>query len=480
MSRVSKSESQATGDSCARSNRATLQMHSSQRPSASVFRALGGALVAALALSACPATSEDVRPPEDEFFFPTGLAITPDEDTLFVANANSDLRFDSGSITPVDVSLVQELFDTWTGTGEAPQGFDCERDVTLPFTLVCNEESLILAEASVRTGNFATEMDVQSLDDGRFRLFSAVRGDPSITWLDFDPASQASDCGGSGVMPRCDDEHRLTTMRDDITLGPLAPEPFGLFVDSANGYVVSTHLIGGAVTLSDAPTNGDKPMLTDGLGNVFEGDAVTRISSALGVAGQRPGVRGSRIYVTSRSEERVQTFTVHRFDDGLATLVPAEFFFLRGVDPSDDGRGIRFSADGNEAYIINRDPPMMQVIDTSIGAEGVPANDLKRAVEVCGDAASIEVADLGRGERVFLSCFLDGQVWVIDPQGGSIDAIVDVGRGPQDLAIAPGRQMLFATNFLEDTVSVIDLRPGSSTENRMVLKLGRTRQSGGN
>ena len=51
-----------------------------------------------IGLAACTASADEVSPPKDQFFFPTGLAIAPDESRLFVTNANSELRYDSGSI----------------------------------------------------------------------------------------------------------------------------------------------------------------------------------------------------------------------------------------------------------------------------------------------------------------------------------------------------------------------------------------------
>jgi sugar lactone lactonase YvrE len=67
----------------------------------------------------------------------------------------------------------------------------------------------------------------------------------------------------------------------------------------------------------------------------------------------------------------------------------------------------------------------------------------------------------------------------VDPQGGVVEAISDVGRGPQALAVSPQRQQLYISNFLEDTLVVVDLTPGSPLENRVALRLGRSRQSGG-
>lgn len=429
-----------------------------------------------LLLGACPATSEEVRPPADQFFFPTGTAISPDEATLFVANANSDLRYDSGSISVVDLAAVKQAVTNWLTSNQVPDGLDCEIDKRFAYTLVCNENAFVLADSTVRTGNFATELGVQELNDGNVRLFAAVRGDPSLTWLDFDPASNVLDCGGSGAVPRCDTDHRLSRMRNDASVGNIASEPFGLYVDSVGEFVIITHLTAGAVTVADAPADGRPPVLADVLGGVFQADPVTRVSSALGAAARSPG---GQVYVTSRSEDRVQIFTIARIANAFPALVPAEFFFLRGVLPSDNGRGIRFSESGDQAYVVNRSPAMMQVLDTSLDATGKPRNELQRAVEICSTASNLTVGDMGDGDRVYVACFREGQVWAINPSTGVVEAIIDAGRGPQSLAVSNINQQLYVTNFLEDTVAVVDLEPGSRTENRVVLKLGRTRQSGG-
>ncbi|HMG56402.1 MAG TPA: hypothetical protein VK601_23040, partial [Kofleriaceae bacterium] len=65
------------------------------------------AFAAGLAAAGCTASSEDVRPPPDQLSFPTGLAVSPDGNALFVSNANSELRYDSGSIGVVDLTIVR-------------------------------------------------------------------------------------------------------------------------------------------------------------------------------------------------------------------------------------------------------------------------------------------------------------------------------------------------------------------------------------
>jgi DNA-binding beta-propeller fold protein YncE len=438
-------------------------------------------LAAVLLLTGCPATSDEVRPPRDQFYFPTGMDISPDQEILFVANANSDLRFDSGTALAVSLDWIDNVVGDWLSTGRIPEGREeeCEVDLSVPYTLVCDEHNAVIDDSAVRIGNFATDLRVQDLEgDTDLRLFLAVRGDPSLTWLDWD--GEGLSCSDSSGFSECDDDHRLTQLRNDSDLNNLSDEPFNVFVDSINGYALVTHLTSGAVTLADAPTArdpDDPPVLADALGGLFAPDPVTGIRGATGAAGRLPGTDGDRIYITSRSESRVQTMLVERTPGGYPVLVPAEHFFLNKVTPSTDGRGITFSPDGTRAYIVNREPPMLHIIDTSLDEFGAPKNEFLSAVELCQQASNLTLADTGLGDRIYVACFRNGQIWSIDPRGAVVDAIIDVGRGPHAVVASAERGRLYVTNFLEDTIAVIDLVPGSVTLNRVVLRLGFTRQS---
>jgi hypothetical protein len=450
--------------------------------------------VAALTVLAagCPATGDEVRPPADEFYFPTGMDIAPDRSVLFVASANSDLRYDSGAVQVVDLDAVDRLLVPWLDpdNSRVPEGADCEVDLSVPYTLVCDEKEVIVADASVRIGNFATELKVQTLANSRrLRLFTAVRGDPSLTYIDYAYNSDGGElsCGPTGRFPECDDAHRLLQLRNDEDLVSLPDEPFGVYVDSENGYAIVTHLSNGAITLADAPFDGDEePMLTDAIGNVFAPDFQTGARGAVGAAGRAPGSDNDRVYVTSRVDSRIQTLVVERGSGGFLSLVPAEYFFLgRSVFPSTNSRGIAFSADGNRAYIVNRAPPMLHIVDTSLDELGLPRNQFIGGVEICSDASNLAVVNLpeeegeeDRGDRIFVACFRNGQVWSIDPRGTAVDAIIDVGRGPHAVVAAPERRRLYVSNNLESTVAVVNLEPESPTVNRVVLRLGRPRSSG--
>jgi DNA-binding beta-propeller fold protein YncE len=422
----------------------------------------------------CPATSEEVQPDRNQLYFPTGLVLSPDEKVLFVTNANADLRYDSGTLAAVDLDVVEAIARPWIVAGTVPTERDCAADPSFRETLVCDESQILLGDATVRIGNFAGLVQVQTLTSGVLRLFALVRGDPSVTWADFDPATRTMVCGGTGSFPRCDAEHRMSQLRDDLDLLPLSSEPFGLHVDGVNGYLVVAHLTTGNVTLATAPPGGESPLLVDVKGGFFEPRA-TGVRGAVAVAGRRPGTPNDLIYVTSRSESRVQTLTVVDAGGTFPTLAPTEHFFLRSVYPADDSRDLAFSDSGDRAYILNRNPASLVVVDTSVDATGKIRNEVVGVVEVCAQAAIVTVADLGQGERAYVSCFQAGQVWVIDTVGLGVEAIIDVGRGPHVLVAARTAQLLYVANFLDDNIAVVDLAPAAPTENRVVLRIGRRR-----
>lgn len=435
--------------------------------------------VCALLLVGCTASGDEVRPPRDEIFFPTGAAVSPNGSHLFVANANSDLTYDSGSISVFDLAAVDDVIEQWNMQRIIPPG--CAQDGDFSETLMC-EENLFLGQtrdAGVRIGNFATEIAVQDLGSGALRLIIPTRGDPSIAWADWD-GDRLSCREGSEGHEQCDDDHRLSFVGNDADNNSIPEEPFGVFADNAGEFAMVTHLTTGAVTLIDSPRTGNA-VITDMVAGVFAADPATGLRGATGVAGRTPNAVDDIIYVGSRSEDRIQTFTVGRPVNGAAPfLLTGNYFFLDAVGNTNgqsvDTRGMAFSASGERLYLVNRRPPSLQIWDTSLGTTGFPRNRAIGAVDICRQASTLSVADSGDGERIFVSCFQDGQIYIINPEaGGSTDDIVTVGRGPYTVVASASRKRLYITNFLEDTVAVLDIEPGSKTRNRVVLRIGDPR-----
>lgn len=453
-----------------------------------------GAAGLALVVAACTASAEDVRPPADQLYFPTGLAISPDERFLFAANGNSELRYDSGSVSVISLDTVQATLAAWLSSAPViPDG--CSQDPDHRETLTCDEAMFMVADAGVRIGNFATDIAVQDLSGGRLRVIVPTRGDPSISWADFDGA-RLSCTTGSDTFALCDDTHRLTAARDEPDVG-IPAEPFGVFADSVHGFAIVTHQTAGAVSLIDSPADGNA-QIVDIRANLFAEDPLTLIRAATGVAGRFDASGDDLVYVGSRTEDRIQTFTVGRQPNGTAYLLPSNYFFLDAIGTSAgssfDTRALHFSKDGSRMYVVNRDPPTIQIYDTSPNESGFPRNEAVGGSDICREASTVTLLDAGDGERAYVTCFLDGQIYVVDPAGLSqVTDIVTVGRGPYGIAAAGGlnpaatttdpgnaatttaHKQLFVSNFLEDTIAVVDVTPTSATRDRVVLRIGLPR-----
>jgi DNA-binding beta-propeller fold protein YncE len=426
--------------------------------------------------AACTASADQVRPPEDQIFFPTGAAVSPDDSLLFVASANSELRYDSGSVNVIDLDVVDQVAAGWTGAQAMPT--DCSQDSNHSETLICKALQFLLPDAGARIGNFATSLGVQDTGNGDLRLVIPTRGDPSITWVDYDGAKLQ--CNTHGLdFDLCDDAHRLSYVHNDPDLAYLPSEPFDVYVDSPGQFAVVTHLTSGDVTLVQSPIGGTATIADIDVG-LFAADPLTGLVGSTGVAG-RKSADGDIVYVGARSEDRIQTFTVGRPVNGADPfLLQGNFFFLDSVGAnagsSQDTRGMTFSPDGNRMYLLNREPPSLQVYDTSLKPTGFPANVGIGASDICRQASTLTALDSGDGELIYITCFSDGELYVVDPSGqSSVKDIITVGRGPYSVKASASRKKVYVTNFLEDTIAVIDVEPGSKTRNRVVLRIGEVK-----
>ncbi|MFN0253174.1 MAG: YncE family protein [Kofleriaceae bacterium] len=448
-------------------------------------------------VAGCTADASETKPRKDELFFPTGIAVSPDEEVAFVVNANSELRWDSGSVMVLNLDEVQRVIDDWTsptriippgdvdmdGNGvkdsdgnetKAPDRHvggetqDCIQDPVYSETLECDEAQFFNQVGAINIGNFATDVSIQDRGNGNLRLFVPTRGDPSITWADWD--------GSALTCVDCDRTRKyvLSFLFNDDTLPGIPEEPYNVYADSAGQYAMVTHLTTGAVSLIDSPRDTDDVQVTDVLQGIFGADQNGN-RGATGVVGSpSSGI----VYVSSRTEDRIQTFTVGRPANGEAPyLLPGKWFFLDSVGGfaggSSDTRGMTFSADAKRLYLVNRRPATLQVVDTDVSPTGVPNDEVIGATDICRQASTVAVSGTGADERAYVTCFQDGQLYVVDPSSGVyVEDILLAGRGPYTVAAARSRNLLFITNFLEDTIAVVDIAPSSPTRNRVVLRIG--------
>ena len=294
-----------------------------------------GAL-ALVAASGCSLHQAGVSPPDNRIFFPSGGVVDPDGSFLYVANSNSDLRYNAGTIVAIDLPRVGAAAAMdWSECPSDPRFVPpantppfCCHDHLDPTILNCDEQALVDREWSVRVGSFAGTPVIQRFlvpntdtgsgapalvepSDSNRRLFVPVRGDTSITMMNLgrglsvgepklyctgprrNPNATAAE-GPAPTPPKfaaCDDEWRITRKDDpletpafssipDSDVVRLPEEPYALAIDDAANLLYAGHLRG-SVSLIDlgiqsgipAGSPPQVPRLLDLNNNVLPGDA---------------------------------------------------------------------------------------------------------------------------------------------------------------------------------------------------------------
>ncbi len=253
-----------------------------------------------------------IDPPTDKLFFPTGLALAGGGRYLLVANSNADIMYNGAVVSVVDLAAANARFSS-------PMVASCRQAGQDRAVIECDEsDGLMLPDAAVRIGNFPSYMTLMKRNagaesDGGYdvdRLFVAVRGDPSITYMDlrFDAPSEdanllcltcGKDCGAG--LADCDSDHIVSEAPEDAPFvsESLPDEPYGLYVDSALRLLYVTHLASGAVSLFDL-SHDDQPRLRQVLEGVLDSD-INGASGGFGVTALRPGDPDSPLFVAART-----------------------------------------------------------------------------------------------------------------------------------------------------------------------------------
>lgn len=464
-------------------------------------------IVALLLLAGCHVTIDDpgTDPDPSQLYFPAGIAIDPQPQNpyLFVSNHNTDLRYSGGTVMMLDRHRFHCALDVVRQVGNTPNcdhaqalidSQTCFRDQVDPSLVDCDETPYVLADETVKVGNFAGTMILQPQPgNSHSRLLISVRGDPSITFVDVytGPTLSANhrriDCFSGDVPdssgpPQCDNtrlvqEFDCTNEQASQASGKiLCPmdvvnipvEPFGMALDG-NRLLVS-HLSTGQVSLYDVSGN---PRLVAISSPFFQANAA-RSHGAFALAPQHPGVPDTLWYMTSNTQPAMATFRIAQVNQ----IIPVQTFPVAGLSSGSDGRAILFDDGGNRAILSNNSPPSLLVLDTRVVPDSLspstPLNRVVDQVDSCQEASHLVRRPDG---TVFAICFLSNQVMLIDPDRAQVNSVIAMGAGPNEMVLTTpagssiGDSYAYVTQFSESSIGVIDLNPGP-TQNRMVGRIG--------
>jgi DNA-binding beta-propeller fold protein YncE len=473
-----------------------------------------GAVVSCL--FGCNFGQSGIEPPHDRLFFPAGLLPDTPSDWLFVVNANSDLRYNGGTVAAVDLRKVAE--DRGKAWDMCPlnvkpwrepfAGRRCCRDRLDSRVLNCDERAYIDPSTTVRIGSFgaaivqqrferATDVGIETVR----RLFVAVRSDPSVSFIDAH-VDAANDrmvlrCSGprggrEGTSGPCERDWRIEDAGAGMTDSLLPEEPFALALDPTLGVLWVGHLFGGLSSIDVcAPGTGAVPTLAETLPIAVPGSTAGQGVTSLTLV--EPGDSQAPILATSRFSTDVSELVLRSAGavscdpSGTSpaeardlTLVPRAGFASAAFYPfGRDIRGVLLSADRQKAFVLHRNdlrrenPSALAVVDRRPDPLLRYPNRPVDVVEVCQGPTEMKRHDAGRGPLLFVTCFDAGQVYVVDPDVLAVVAVIDVGRGPNTTVFPSDEPTIaYVSGFAENAVAVIDLRPGSPTEYRVVQRIG--------
>lgn len=260
--------------------------------------------ISCLLLGGCYGTADGVEVPQDEIYFPTGVAMDDGGRHLFVVSSDFDLQYNGGAVQSYDLDLLYRALPRACSTSDDCAGFVGVDGVAYP---VCGSDGLCLSSADsaspcqqgdradadrllfpgrcnpisttlsdlliskVKIGAFATDAllrtrplvrsadpdaasGVSCLPDGGTdqppaRLFVPVRGDQTLHWIDVDSGG-GLDCGQRNNAGACDAAHRAGDDPDDNTRRlTLNAEPFAIDADQRGVVFAVTNQTTGTASL---------------------------------------------------------------------------------------------------------------------------------------------------------------------------------------------------------------------------------------
>lgn len=452
------------------------------------------AVLLALVLSGCPTQSAYTGPPVSQLYYPTGVVHVARpgsaEGALFVANANFDKRYATGSLVGFSLDgLGLPAFGAPVAEGAVPPQLT---DLKVSSEAVVQVTSFAGEMAGLETRADAVRLFVPSRSEGN--NFHAVEatfgadGQPTLRCVlppDADPSTSATDCAGSAPS--------LTAFEFDDDGIPRAPAPFGVAVraractsaaDCGAGRTcdVGTCRAASGDVFGDVwvthLTQADTPLASGqnarGYLVRFDSDRLAADEANflnLGFGGSNSVVAGRRwAYVSGRynsstgSADLVRLVEQQRADDGQGGTSLLNVALSTGIELNyrvAEARGVAVSSDEKRLYLVGRGPDSLLVVSIDDAAADAPILNVVRAIQLPNGANEIRtIPRPGRSDLVAITCSGGGVLVLYDDDVGDVVAQVQgVGLQPFGLAVsprAPGAR-LFVTNFSDGRVAVIDI-----------------------
>ncbi len=452
----------------------------------SLFRRSARNLVfAAATLAGCYPTGDGPEPDDGRIYFPTAIVASPSGQYLFLANSDFDLRFSAGTVQAFELSKVRA---------------EVAKCLTTVTASCYGAEPRSFLRASVRIGAFAADMTViprldasgTPLPVGQGRLLLPVRGDATLTFIDFDESDSgllltcSRTAAPNTFTNTCAPEWRVGREPFNARAIKLGGEPFAVASPSGytdqGGIATVVHQGSGDVSLFVGVGTDHKPptaKLAFALNGLSaSGTGIAALDFLTPARKDEPLI--PRFIVTNRTQPSVQILEYVRdqgaADRGSLTVVDvvsmptqASGFDTRGVvvDPPNPGETRR-----TRVFLTSRSPSSIVVgeLDGSHRLrffENVP-------MPIGPSRITRAVVDEGSGPRTrIVATSFDARSLVIyNPDARHVSSVLPTHRGPYSFAQDPKSPLGFVANFTDSTIQVVDLDPTHPTYQTIVFSIG--------
>ena len=156
---------------------------------------------------------------------------------------------------------------------------------------------------------------------------------------------------------------------------------------------------------------------------------------------------GSRPQESAVTPDGGRLFLIHQLSPSVTVIDTATNLVITNVViGGHQAKDVLCTLDGRFAYIANYSQGTVNVIDTAT----------YQVTTIPTAAGSRRLAISPAGDRVFVSNFLADSVSVIDTGTQQVIATIPVGHKPRGIAITPSGDAIYVGNVRDGTVSIID------------------------
>jgi len=390
-------------------------------------------VLSALLWASC-ATDFPGDPPDlDNLEYPVGMALHPSGDTLYVVNANFDLKYrpqDGGTLSVIDLESLTVLPEQTRTMGSFATTVRLNHDASRGYVTVRGDSSVTWFDLSEDGRRLSCPLAPNSVDLGKCKF--AVPSEP--TGLAYSRGHRTQALLDANGRPLLDNDGRPRLIEQDFDLLAIA------------------HLRDGLVSVATVgdTTGTEKPAFSIASATLVDGPSDIALQS------------GERFFVTGRVASSLVAFRPAIGADAQVLGIYLDAI-LQVPTPfsSHQGRSLLFSQDKDRLYLTNQSPNSLLVFDTSEGDNDAVSGTVNHIIDMLDmPQGPNRMAWVSTGEKdlLYITSFSDDAVAIVDPAIPAIVGRVEVGEGPFDILVdQTKRRQAYVSNFAEHSVSVLDL-----------------------